>query len=137
MNRRDFDQAARELIAWRLHTRAGLRVWASEVPLCQHTVVRMQLGLGASLAADPCRFVYVVEEPAVRGFAYGTLPGHPEAGEERFLLQHNTDGSIDLTISAFSRPASLLAKRSGPVGRRLQSAMTTRYLRALDVPVDV
>jgi uncharacterized protein (UPF0548 family) len=30
----------------------------------------------------PCRVVYVLDEPERRGFAYGTLPGHPESGEE-------------------------------------------------------
>jgi uncharacterized protein (UPF0548 family) len=29
----------------------------------------------------PVRVVYVVDEPTRRGFAYGTLPGHPESGE--------------------------------------------------------
>ena len=33
----------------------------------------------------PCRVVYVIDEPDIRGFAYGTLPGHPESGEERFV----------------------------------------------------
>jgi uncharacterized protein (UPF0548 family) len=31
----------------------------------------------------PCRVVYVVDEPRRAGFAYGTLPGHPEIGGER------------------------------------------------------
>ena len=30
----------------------------------------------------PCRVVYVVDEPDRRGFAYGTLPGHPEIDGE-------------------------------------------------------
>ena len=35
----------------------------------------------------PARVVYVVDEPARRGFAYGTLHGHPESGEEAFLVE--------------------------------------------------
>ena len=31
------------------------------------------------LLRAPCRVVYVIDEPDVRGFAYGTLPGHPES----------------------------------------------------------
>ena len=39
----------------------------------------------------PCRVVYVVDEPDRRGFAYGTLPGHPESGEELFLVRYDPD----------------------------------------------
>lgn len=76
--------------------------------------------------------MYVVDEARLRGFAYGTLPGHPESGEERFVLQQHRDGRIELTIAAFSRPASALAKLGGPVSRKAQDVMTARYLRALD-----
>lgn len=82
----------------------------------------------------PCRVVYVVDEPGLRGFAYGTLPGHPESGEERFLLRQTGDGSIDLTITAFSQPATALAKLGGPLTKGVQVVMTKRYLGALDRP---
>src|SRR3712207_7231330 len=59
------------------------------------------------------RVVYTVEEPDRAGFAYGTLPGHPERGEELFLLDRAPDGQLRLTISAFSRPATWLARAGG------------------------
>lgn len=96
------------------------------------TVVLMRLGVGPVSLRIPCRVVYVVDEPDRRGFAYGTLPGHPEAGEERFVLRRRDDGSVELTIAAFSRPASMLAKVGGPLSRKIQDMMTQRYLRALD-----
>jgi uncharacterized protein (UPF0548 family) len=130
--RRDFDAAALDLFMWRLHGRAGLRVEASDAPLRQDTVVLMRLGVGPASLRIPCRVVYVINETELRGFAYGTLPGHPEAGEERFMLHHHPDGSIGLTISAFSRSASRLAKLGGPVSRTFQGLMTHRYIRALD-----
>jgi uncharacterized protein (UPF0548 family) len=58
------------------------------------------------------------------------LPGHPESGEEAFILQRHDDGTITFTITAFSRPAEMLATIAGPLGRRIQDAMTNRYLRA-------
>jgi uncharacterized protein (UPF0548 family) len=130
--RRDFEGAVTDLFTWRLHERAGLRVQASEVPLGQDTVVLMHLGLGPASIPIPCRVAYVVDEPMRRGFAYGTLPGHPESGEERFVLEQRSDGSIRMTITAFSRPATRLARLGGPITRRVQQSMTTRYLRALD-----
>ncbi|KRA28142.1 hypothetical protein ASD81_23590 [Nocardioides sp. Root614] len=132
--RRDFEGAANDLFMWRLHERSGLRVQASESPLEHGTVVLMRLGLGPVALSIPCRVVDVINEPTRRGFAYGTLDGHPECGEERFVLERGADGTITLTITAFSRPASHLARLGGPLSRRVQQAMTTRYLRALDRP---
>ncbi len=132
LTRRDFDAAARDLLAWRLHERAGLRVAASDVPLRRGTVVLMRWGPGPLSVRIPCRVLDVIDEPTLRGFTYGTLPGHPEAGEERFLLEHVADGGIRLTISAVSRPASAPARLGGPFTRAAQALMTRRYLRALD-----
>lgn len=132
LRRRDFDAAARDLFEWRVHSRSGLRVQASDTPLRQDTVVLMRLGPGALSLKIPCRVLDVVDEDRRRGFTYGTLPGHPEASEEQFLLEHLDDGRILLTISAYSRPASTLAKFGGPLSRAAQSVMTQRYLQALD-----
>ncbi|GLZ42785.1 DUF1990 domain-containing protein [Actinokineospora sp. NBRC 105648] len=122
----DFDRAARDLFAWRVQLRAGLQVTASDEIVVAGAVV--ELGIGPLTA--PCRVVHVVDEPRRRGFAYGTLPGHPECGEEAFLLDHRDDG-ITFTILAFSRPATALARLAGPVGHWLQDVVTGRYVRAL------
>ncbi len=42
-----------------------------------------------------------------------------------------TDGTVSFEITAFSRPATSLARLAGPLGRQVQSAVTRRYLRAL------
>jgi uncharacterized protein (UPF0548 family) len=79
----------------------------------------------------PCRVVYLINEPGKRGFAYGTLPGHPERGEEAFLIEQHHDGTVSFIITAFSRPATPLARAVGPAGRVIQRHLTARYLRAL------
>ena len=132
LTRRDFDDAARDLFEWRMHSRAGLQVQASDIPLRTESVVLMRWGMGTLSLKVPCRVLDVVDETRRRGFTYGTLPGHPEAGEERFLLEHLNDGRIRFTITAYSRPASTLAKLGGPVSRAVQRFMTQRYLQALD-----
>ena len=73
----------------------------------------------------------MINEPNRVGFAYGTLPGHPETGEERFTIERNQAGGVSMRIRAFSKPATLLARASGPVGRAAQSIITDRYLEAL------
>ncbi|GAA1975775.1 hypothetical protein GCM10009817_14950 [Terrabacter lapilli] len=132
LRRRDFGGAARDLLGWRVHDRAGLRVHASGTAGHFDTVVELHLGVGPLGVRIPCRVVDVIDEPDRTGFAYGTLPGHPESGEERFVLDREPDGSIVFTISAFSRHATLLARLGGPVSRVVQDGMTRRYLRALD-----
>jgi len=78
--------------------------------------------------------VTVVDEPRRQGFAYGTLPGHPERGEESFIVELGDDDTVSLVITAFSRPASLLARATGPIAGLAQHNMTNRYLRALAEP---
>ncbi|MGL5912375.1 MAG: DUF1990 family protein [Phycicoccus sp.] len=132
LRRADLDPAARDLLTWRVHERAGLRVASSDLPLVVGTVVRMRLGVGLLALRIPCRVVSVVEQPDVRGFTYGTLAGHPEAGEERFVVERTDDGSLRFSISGFSRPATVPARLAGPLGRAGQRWMTRRYRRALD-----
>ena len=131
LKRTDFDAAASELMTWQVQSRAGLRV-APTAEIAPGVDVTMYLGPGRLSLTIPCRVVYVVDEPDRKGFAYGTLPGHPETGEEAFVLQRRADGQIDFTVSAFSRPATLLTKLGGPFGRLMQRLMTNRYLSALD-----
>lgn len=83
----------------------------------------------------PCRVIYVIDEPNRKGFAYGTLPGHPESGEEAFIVDHTEDGSVWLTIRAFSRPAAWQWWAVYPVLRLAQQNFTRRYLRSLSAPL--
>jgi uncharacterized protein (UPF0548 family) len=84
----------------------------------------------------PARVVYVVDEPTRKGFAYGTLPRHPERGEEAFIVEHRDDGSVWLTIRAFSRPSSWIFWVGYPFVRLMQQVYTSRYERALAGPID-
>ncbi|MGX5680204.1 DUF1990 family protein [Schumannella luteola] len=86
---------------------------------------------------SPARVVYVVDEPNRKGFAYGTLPGHPESGEESFIVDQTEDGSVWLTITAISRPSSWFWWMLAPVLRLFQEYYTRRYLRALAGPISV
>ena len=79
----------------------------------------------------PCRVVYIVDEPDRFGFAYGTLPGHPEQGEEAFVVAKADDGAVRFTITAFSRPKEALARLGGPVTRFVQKRATKAYLDAM------
>ena len=125
-----FTAAADALAGWQVHARAGLHVAASTAAAEPGSVLLLTLRLGAVGIGAPCRVVYVNDEPAQRGFAYGTLPGHLARGEEAFIRQHQ-DATVTFTSTAFSRPASMLAKAAGPFGPAIQRRITSRYLRAI------
>jgi uncharacterized protein (UPF0548 family) len=126
-----FEQAARVLLGWDMHRRAGVRVRASSDYVVEGAVAVLRLGVGRLGVDAPVRVAYLVDEPHRKGFAYGTLPGHPESGEEAFVVELHEGGAVTFTISAFSRPATLIARIGGPIGRAVQSWVTNRYLRAV------
>jgi uncharacterized protein (UPF0548 family) len=57
--------------------------------------------LGPFTMLAPCRIVYVTEQATRFGFGDGTLPGHPERGEEAFHVVRADDGVITAEIVAF------------------------------------
>lgn len=100
------------------------------------TTATLTMKVGPVPFHAPCRVVYVIDEPKRKGFAYGTLAGHPECGEESFVVDQTDDGSVWLTIRTFSRPSRWFWWASYPVLRLLQGVYTRRYFRALTGPVD-
>ncbi|MET0864213.1 MAG: DUF1990 domain-containing protein [Nakamurella sp.] len=125
----DFDRASDDLLHWQLQRRAGVRVVASAEVVEPGVQADLLLGVGRLSVRAPVRIVYVINEPTRRGFAYGTLPGHPESGEEAFVLSLTATGGIELSVSAFSRHAGWLSRLAGPLGHWLQHVITNRYLR--------
>jgi uncharacterized protein (UPF0548 family) len=112
------------VLGWGLQRDAGLRVPTSE-PVSEGLDVRLRLGP----ITVPVRVVRVLAEPDRRGFVYGTLPGHPEAGEEAFLVERDAGGTW-LRVRAFSRPARWYSRLGGPVTSWTQRRYTERYLAA-------
>jgi uncharacterized protein (UPF0548 family) len=116
---------------WQVQLEAGLQVSASSPTAMAGTVLLLGLEIGSLRLRAPCRVVYAVDEPRRRGFAYGTLAGHPESGEEAFMIEHHDDDSVSFRITAFSRPATRLATIAGPLGAVVQRQITAAYLRSL------
>lgn len=89
--------------------------------------------LGPLYTSVCCRVVYVIDEPGVWGFAYGTLPHHAECGEESFVVTKDNDENVTFTVESLSRPAKPIARLGYPITRVIQARVTRRYLRALEV----
>lgn len=123
-----YDRAAEALFGWEMHRATPLiRVSADTPPAAPG--VRVLLRVGPLTA--PCEVVWTVNEEHRTGFAYGTLSGHPECGEEAFILERLPDDSTDVVIVAISRPAAWYTKALGPCGRALQHTAARRYAQAL------
>lgn len=125
-----FQECAETLMTWGVHHGAGLAVVAED-SVRLGAEIRVGVRLGPLQAWAPCRVVYVVDEPDRIGFAYGTLPGHPERGEESFLVSLGEDDSVRFDVTAFSRPARWFARLGGPVTGLIQREVTWRYLDAV------
>ena len=123
-----FEEAADQGMRWGMLRGAGLRAEATSDVATVGSEVIVHLGP----VRAPCRVVYVVDEPDRRGFAYGTLPGHAESGEERFAVRYDpaTD-EVHAEVVAFSRHATWWSRLGSPVTSVAQRVITERYLRAL------
>ncbi|MFC7752365.1 DUF1990 family protein [Tsukamurella soli] len=127
-----FAQVREQVLSYVMQRGAGLDVEASTPRAAPGTSLRLRFqGIGRLLPALPCRVVYVLDSPTVAGFAYGTLPGHPESGEELFAVELRSDGAVSASVYAFSRPGNRLVALGGPFARMLQNLFARRYLAAV------
>ncbi|MGW6740551.1 DUF1990 family protein [Streptomyces sp. NPDC055025] len=115
-----FEAAGTAVTTWRLHRSAGARIRAGSPWAEPGTDVEVSAGLGPLRLSAPCQVVWTAYERDRTGFAYGTLPGHPERGEESFVVDLREDGSVWFTVMAFSRPARWYARLAGPLVPVLQ-----------------
>lgn len=119
------------LTTWKAHQHARVAVTPRDAPLEEGRIVIATTRVGPLWVVAPCRMVYATNEPDRFGFAYATLSGHPEEGEEAFHLHRESDGTVHFEIVAFSRPAVWLARLAGPLSRAAQVHTTRLYLEGI------
>lgn len=118
-----YQKACDALFSWRMFPS-----WAEITPR-----LRPQPGMGISLQfrllglywKSSGRVVYCLDEcheDGTRrcGFAYGTLPGHVECGEELFSVVWYPDDTVTYELIAFSRPQFWMARCAKFLARRWQ-----------------
>jgi hypothetical protein len=107
-----------------------------DAPIAEGTVVGV-LGRHFGLwSLNACRIAYTIEEEVPHlmryGFAFGTLPGHVEQGEERFTVEwRRVDDSVSYEVFAFARPAHPLARVGPPFVQMVQRRFAAASLRAM------
>ncbi|MFO1003225.1 MAG: DUF1990 domain-containing protein [Planctomycetaceae bacterium] len=138
-----FDEATAVLRGWGQFQLGWVESSSCDIPLEQEQMVAVLARIFGVWCLNACKIISVIDvatnECQRFGFMYGTLPGHVECGEERFLIEWDrSDDSVWYDILAFSRPQHLLARLGYPIVRRLQkkfardsaSAMQRKVWRA-------
>lgn len=131
----DFDAAVDGLRRWACHDGLGARVHPPDAAIAAGTTVLVAIPLGPLSVVVPNRVVVVVDEPDRFGFAYGTLHGHHERGEEAFVVERLADGTVRGTIRVDAVPASVAARLGRPLVAVLQRRAMQRYLDGLATAV--
>jgi uncharacterized protein (UPF0548 family) len=119
-----FEAAKAALQRWQQFRLGWVEAWSPDTPLEVGQTVAI-IGRAVGLWwLNSCRIVYTVGESGDTtrfGFAYGTLPGHVESGEERFLIEWDrTTDQVFYDILAFSKPNHILTRLGYPLVRRSQ-----------------
>lgn len=122
--------AAAEVLEWGMQRGAGIRVSTPRVVVGDDVTLTIPLQGLVPIKART-RVLTLVDEPRRRGFVYGTLPGHPERGEEAFLVTIDDEGTVRASVQGFSRPSPGVWMLTAPLLRIVQAIYTRRYVRAL------
>lgn len=126
-----FARATAAVRSWRMFETPWIRLMNPQTPFQEGETLVVQVAHLGFYSLIPDRVVYTLDEPERFGFGYGTLAGHAEQGEERFLVTRSGTGEVNFELHAFSRPRHPLARLGTPVVRVLQRAAARSYTAAM------
>lgn len=127
-----YERVGWALMHWQINREAGFFVQPQHaaVRLNEHVAVALPLA-GLFAVTATCKVVAIIAEGDRTGFAYGSLPNHPEQGEEAFWVSFDeATEDVTLTIRSVSRPASWFTKLGAPVAAGIQRKAVEHYLEA-------
>jgi uncharacterized protein (UPF0548 family) len=122
-----FQRGVEALMTFKVQRATGLRTESSTPWAEVGTLILSRL----AVLPAPCKVVRTISEPDQIGFAYGTLQGHPEAGEELFSITLAPDSAVWFTVLAYSYGATWYTRAAGPLTRLAQTAAAHAYTRSL------
>lgn len=165
-----FPLAREAVLTWKLQESAGViarpvrRVHIGQIIHLRLNPIwpappRRWRGRDLSIPVGTCEVVDVIDTERAAGFAYRTLPGHLESGEQTFLVSIGPEGFIGpegstgpegsagpeerlgVSITSDSVPENPLLKAFAPLSVAAQKMMAARYaeglkqiLRSAEVP---
>ena len=130
-----FERARTVLFDWRHFEIPWLELHGADRLVHEGQVVATLTRVFGIWFLNPCRVVYRFDAPGETdevAFAYGTLSGHVECGEERFTVRRDpTTDEVWFEILAFSRPVMLLTRVGHPWARRVQKRFAIAAAEAI------
>jgi len=126
-----FTRAKSLVRRWTMFELGWIELHTPEAPIEVGTTVGVVARSAGLWVVNAARIAYVVDEERRFGFAYGTLPGHAEAGEELFLIEHTPEDLVAYSIRALSKPRAPLARLAKPWVRREQARFGADSLSAM------
>lgn len=130
-----FERAVAAIKNWKQFDLGWVSAVPKNAPIEMGSVVAIMTKHFGFWSLNACRIVYLIndEHPVKRfGFAYGTLTGHVETGEERFTIEwHPASNEVWYDILAFSRPQNVFVKLGFPIARMLQKRFARDSLAAM------
>ncbi|MEX0937114.1 MAG: DUF1990 domain-containing protein [Pirellulales bacterium] len=119
-----FQAAQAALEQWSHFDTGWTRLFPPTPPIEPGTNVAVGARVAALWSVNACRIIYVVREPTLFAFGYGTLTDHAECGEERFQVEWNPeDDTVHYLVTAFYRPSRWWSR----VGWRLLRRKVDRF----------
>jgi uncharacterized protein (UPF0548 family) len=118
---------------WKMFAMPWIQLFWPGAPIEIGSTVGVLVSHFGFWSLNAARIVYTIDErddPQRYGFAYGTLTGHAEIGEERFTVELRRDRTVWYEIYAFSRPHGL-ARCAYPFSRSLQRRFARDSLGAM------
>ena len=129
-----FTGAVTAVQKWKMFDLDWVRMFWDDTPIEPGSTVAVVVSHLGFWSMNACRIAYVVEESGERhryGFAYGTLPGHAERGEESFTVEWNKqDETVWYDLLAVSKPGTL-ATLGYAYARRLQKRFARESMEAM------
>lgn len=122
--REDFEQAKRAIRAWRMFHLGWIEVCPAEAPIAVGSTVAILAHTMGVWTLNPARIAALIDETGAVdrfGFAYGSLAGHAESGEEQFSVEwHHDDDSVWYDLHSVSKPGRFYSWLAHPITRRIQ-----------------
>lgn len=132
--------ACEALLQWRMFPGGWAWIEPAGAPIVPGQNLLMVARILGLYWLNGCRIVYTLDGtgPDRRfGFAYGTLPGHAECGEERFSIEWLADDTVWYDLKAFSKPRHWLTKVFEPVARLYQRRFVRESLRKMKLEMEI
>ena len=127
-----FARARAALERWAMYEQSWLRLTprptSTEVGV---TTVVAARHLHAAWSWNPVRVVWREASPGRVAFAVAALPGHAEAGEERFSIALEPGGGVLFEMKVHSRPVAPLARLVEPYARSVQRKFADGAIAAM------